>query len=80
MSSLVVACGPSQAYKVIDVPYCEVPEGQLRGGFAEQVRWIYKSGDSFGEGPLSGERRASASGSWTRRPATRWCWRSCPAR
>lgn len=57
VSSLVVACGPSQAYKVIDVPYCEVPEGQLRGGFAEQVRWVYKSGDSFGEGPLSGERK-----------------------
>ncbi|WAS95984.1 hypothetical protein [Nannocystis punicea] len=56
VSSLVVACGPSQSYKVIDVPYCKVPEGQLRGSFAEQLRWVYKAGDSWGEGPLSGER------------------------
>ncbi|MCY0989905.1 hypothetical protein OV203_22390 [Nannocystis sp. ILAH1] len=56
VSLFVAACGQPSAYKVIDVPYCKVPDGQLRGGFAEQVRWVYKSGDSFGEGPLAGER------------------------
>lgn len=52
---LVVACGQPAAYKLVDVPYCKVPEGQARSGFAESVRWVYNAGSGAGEGPVAGE-------------------------
>lgn len=55
VSLFAAACGQPQSYKLVDVPYCKVPEGQARSGFAERVRWLYKAGDSSGEGPVAGE-------------------------
>jgi hypothetical protein len=54
VSLFAAACGQPQAYKFVDVPYCKVPEGQARSGFAESVRWVYNAGHGAGEGPVSG--------------------------
>ena len=55
VSLFAAACGQPQFYKLVDVPYCEVPEGQARSGFAERVRWVFNAGDASGEGPVAGE-------------------------
>jgi hypothetical protein len=55
VSLFAAACGQPQSYKLVDVPHCQVPEGQARSGFAERVRWLYNAGDSAGEGPVAGE-------------------------
>lgn len=52
---LAAGCGKS-SYKVIDVPYCQVPEGQARQGFAGEMRYVYSAGSSSGTGPLDGMR------------------------
>ncbi|RYE93120.1 MAG: hypothetical protein EOO75_05095 [Myxococcales bacterium] len=52
---LAAGCGKS-SYKVIEVPYCQVPEGQENQGFAGAMRYIYSAGSSSGTGPLGGQR------------------------
>ena len=50
---LAAACS-ERAYKLVDIPYCKVGEGQLRTGFIGDLRWIYRAGSASGTGPLLG--------------------------
>ena len=36
------------------MPYCQVPAGAARSGFAETVHFLYNAGSSSGEGSMSG--------------------------
>lgn len=50
---LAAGCGKS-SYKVIDIPYCQVPDGHELQGFAGVTRYVYNTGSSWGFGPVSG--------------------------
>jgi hypothetical protein len=53
ITTLTAACG-DQAYKLVNVPYCQVAPGTARGAFTEDIRWVYSAGDGRGTGPLAG--------------------------
>ena len=55
LAVLSSACG-SPAYKLVNVPHCKVAEGAGSASFNEGLRWIYKSGNGGGTGPVSGDR------------------------
>jgi hypothetical protein len=53
LTTLSAACG-DRAYKLIDVPSCQMDPSPQRSGFTVDMRWVYSSGDGHGTGPLSG--------------------------
>ncbi len=55
LAALASACG-SPAYKLVNVPHCKVSEGSASAGFNEGLRWIYKTSNGGGTGPVSGDR------------------------
>lgn len=49
----LVGCSKPGRYKVIDVPYCDAPRTG-RSGFHERMRYLYRAGNSTGQGPIDG--------------------------
>lgn len=54
LSLVVCSCATEDRYEVVNVPYCEVPEGEPSSGLTENLHQLYKAGDSVGHGILSG--------------------------